>query len=311
MKKKNFPFYPFAVLMVSLLLGSCASHQLPERTEEGSKLRITQGINGSSRPLMEELNTYTAVYALYSGMFIGLNLVEELSIAEKARIIRSLYREPDGSGVFARIRLRDYYERGDLHIYPTFFKQPSRHIHWQSDAIYSPITKSPMRGEGKILEKDAPLGNVQDMIFLKDGFAVRIFDILSSEAELEFRKNEAFLNLADMYIHDGRVDNDAQIIPLLEKAARQGDKNPRIPYVARLTEVQYFLYRGDYQRAYEEMIALLEETDLQDQFYRTLLKISYELYALCDFFDNSPNGPLREFEDFLSSPDQAWTKQLK
>lgn len=305
MKKIVMGSSMFLALLFFLATG--CSHLNYDRSRESEALRskesplnITLTDSSSSPPLFHEVNTYTAVHALYSGLLLPLELTETLSLPEKRRLFAGILRQGPNAQLSTEIEISGYFHTGELYLWPIYHQGPPRRLQWISNAVYSPIDHAALRERGALMPKDSALKNISDIIFLKDGYAVRISQIFSTQAESYYRSKRLHLNLADLYLHDGIPENDDRIPQLLRTSEDEYGDAPLEFLARRLTEVQFFLYEGMYQAAREELVRLYR--DYGEEFApaaKALHRFTYEEYALCSSLDQQSGENLVEYRDFL------------
>src|SRR6056297_920030 len=207
-----FPFVEILILLLPLLLPGCAGLKPREGTTPLNPPKVV--ISPDTRSFLGP-DSYSAAHSFYCGVVIPLDLTSFLPLSEKFKILKAAFSHGDGQGQSrpVDIRVPGYFTRGDLIIRSVYHPGPPR-MHWLTNAVYSPLTGGALRGRGEFLPEDIQPGNISDMVFLHEGFAVRITEIHTTERETLFQRRREYNNLADLYLHDGRLENDHTILPL-------------------------------------------------------------------------------------------------
>ena len=245
-----------------------------------------------------DLNAYSAVHALYTGLILPLELVEEMSLAAKYRLIRAMWSEKTGT-----IQIKGYFEEKDapLLIKTDFHTEFPPLLEWKSNAIYSPITKAPLRGCGAFLDPDnssEAMVNVTGTILLIDTRAVRLCELFSKAREQQLKAEEARLHLAHLYLHDGRISNDHLIQTLLDDCARADTASGAQAAAIAMSQIQFNLYRSHYAAAEGRLRALIQRKSELSPALRSLLRFTFEEYCLCRALDSQNSAYLIEYRQF-------------
>jgi len=245
------------------------------------------------------LNAYCAVHTVYSGLILPLELVHIMSLKSKYQLICALWRSGAQETSVERIEVSNYFEHGTLHIVPKFSSVTIPQLEWQSNAIYSPITKSPLKGRGEFLSREAlPLQNIHDTVFIIEENAVRQSELFSIRREQRLQQEGTALYLAQFYLHDGQSGNDHLIAPIIEKQLCSQQSSTAAKTVLSLSLVRFHLYHQNYSAAYQQLRCikpyLLDFTPALRQLYR----FTYEVYKLTQAFDLQTDSNLVEYTQF-------------
>jgi hypothetical protein len=222
-----------------------------------------------------------------------------MSLKAKYQLICALWKTCEQEASIERIEVSNYFEHGTLCIIPKFSSVTAPPLEWHSNAIYSPITKSPLKGRGEFLSLEAlPLQNIHDTVFLLEEHAVRQSELFSMQREQRLQKEGAALHLVQFYLHDGLSGNDHLIAPLLEKKLCDQQNSTAAKAVLSLSLVRFYLYHQDYNAAYRQLQSLrpylLDFTPALQQLYR----FTYEVYCLTHAFDLQNDSNLVEYTQF-------------
>lgn len=296
--KKNSKFIRFLPLLVIVFaLADCTG--FPRPLSEGGSIRDPVQDSGPDFGLDSELdsglNPFSRVHAFYIDLLLPLDLVSGLSLVEKYGLLENLFGCTDPP-----LSIPGYFSRGDLLIRTDCHPDHPPHIRWTSNAVFSPIENGPLRGAGEFLPEDSKPGNIRGIIFMKGGFAVRIEDIYSRDAADYYLQRHHYNNLADLYLHDGIADNDALILPLLEKTDTEAS-NPETRFVAELTRIQYFLSRGRFDESKRRLDLLTHALPAADDVLRAFFRYTYEEYALARTIAAENENFLVEYDSFMKT----------
>ncbi len=242
------------------------------------------------------LNSYSAVHALYAGLILPLELVEEMSLAAKYRLIRAMWSENISS-----IQIHGYFEAKDapLLIKTAFHSGIPPLLEWQSNAIYSPITNAPLRGRGAFLDSEPDaMVNITGTIVLVDSQAVRLCELFSKTREEQLKAEDAQLHLAHLYLHDGRDSNDHLIQTLLNECDRANTASDNQAAALAMSQVQFDLYRSHYSAAARRLRDLTQRKAEISPALRSLLRCTYEEYCLSRVLDSQNSAYLIEYSQF-------------
>ncbi len=243
-----------------------------------------------------DLNIYSMVHSLYAGLILPLDLVDELSLPAKHRLITAVW-----ASSVEKITIDGYFEKKDapLLIEPHMRSGPPRMLEWRSNAVYHPLTKGPLRGQGEFLRGEAePMSNINGTVMLVDSRAVRLCSIFSRTREEQLLTEEAPLHLASLYLHDGRRDNDHLVPELLEEYRASGLQSPDQAAALELSRVQYELYSDNYSSAFQRLSKLTSRLPKLSATLRRLLRFTYEEYCLCRAIDLQNPAYLIEYAQF-------------
>ncbi len=293
-----FPFVEILILLLPPLFTGCAGLKPLERTT--TMTPPTAVISPDTRNFLRP-DSYSAAHSFYCGVLIPLDLTSFLPLSEKFRILKAVFSRGDGQerSRSVDIRVPGYFTRGDLIIRSVYHPEPPR-LHWLSNAVYSPLTGGALRGRGEFLSKDTQPGNISDMVFLHEGFAVRITEIHTVDRETLYQRKREYNNLADLYLHDGRPENDHTILPLLRQAFQEAP-SPLHRVVVELTGIQYLTSRGKYEEAKDRLRRLVPLLPTLQGELKNFFRYTYEEYALTRSLDEQNLEDLIEFKDFLYS----------
>lgn len=268
-------------------------------------VRATGGGDGTADfDYPQDLHSYSAVHSLYAGLILPLELAEEMSLPAKYRLIRAVW-----AGNNSRIEVDGYFEaQNDRLLIETGFRAEDPPLfEWRSNAIYSPLTEGPLRGRGEFLEpaakpgagdETASIANVAGTIILVDGRAVRLRELYSKTRAEQLEAEGAWLHLAHLYLHDGQIENDHLIQPLLDECARAGIASSDQAAALLLSQTQYDLYRANYRAALQRLTALKKRAGELSPPVRRLLRFTYEEYCLSRSLDSQNTAYLVEYKQF-------------
>lgn len=300
--KKNSRCIRFLPLLVLVFIfAGCTG--LPRPLSEGNPLQNTlrEPVKDSGPKALRDVwpnsgrYPFSRVHSFYIDLLLPLELIPDLSLTEKYDLIHELFGCADQP-----LSIPDYYSRGDLLIRSDCHPDHPPHILWTSNAVFSPIDKAPLRGTGEFLPEDSNPGNIRGIILMKDGFAVRLADIYSRDAAEYYLRNHSYNNLADLYLHDGIPDNDALILPLLEKADAAAP-NPGTRFVVELTRIQYFLSQGSFDESRRRLELLAHALPATDKALRAFYRYTYEEYALTRTMAAGKEDFLVEYDSFMKT----------
>jgi len=282
---------PFAVTMVVSVLGTaCLTVPLPETGPPHHFIEAEDIIVrpcAANQQYKSSLNVYTAVHALYAGMILPLELVDDMSLPAKYRLISAVWSIAEAS-CSGSIEIEGYFQKEDTPLCIVTGLQSGRPVmlEWRSNAIYSPLTKGPLRGRGEFLKAAAePMKNISGTVVLLQEQAVRLCDLYSKSREEHLQTEKAELHLAQLYLHDGRRDNDHLIQPLLEHSVRRESASPNQTAAVKLTATQYDLYRGNYASAARRLRELRDHRRELSPALQRVFRFTYEEYCLCRALD--------------------------
>ncbi len=280
---------------ILIIILGCASS--PSGSDRHSVAIFPQG---STATVGVSLNPYTAVHSLYSGLILPLELVDTINLDTKYKLIKSVWAISGKKNPVVRTELSGYFKDGPLLILPTYRHKEPQRLEWRSNAIYSPITKSPLRKKGKFLPpEDGSMRNIQDTIFLIEKRAVRLSELYSQQREERLKKEGATLHLVQLYMHDGQKENDHRIIPLLESRRGSALKDAVSKFVLDLSYVQYNLYTGHYKEAELLLKQIRSKLTTVPPALQRLYFFTYEEYCLTRAFDVQDTTYLVEYMQFL------------
>ncbi|MFW5711261.1 MAG: hypothetical protein ACOCZA_04860 [Spirochaetota bacterium] len=243
-----------------------------------------------------DLNIYSMVHSLYAGLILQLDLVDELSLPAKHRLITAVW-----SSAVEKILIDGYFEKeaAALILKPNLRTGPPRRLEWRSNAVYSPLTKGPLRGQGEFLSSEAkPMSNISETVMVVDSRAVRLCNLYSRSREEQLLAEKARLHLAHFYLHDGRRDNDHMIPGLLEGDRAKGVFSANQAAALELSRVQYELYSGKYSAALQRLSELCTHVTELSPPLRRLFRFTYEEYCLCRAIDLQNPAYLIEYSQF-------------
>jgi len=296
--------YPALILLTASILLfnlSClSSHNDPEEIRKGAHCKVDVFPSRTVLSPEPHLHAYSAVHSLYSGLILPLELVHIMSLKAKYQLICALWRTSKQETPVKQIEVSNYFEHGTLCIIPKFSSVTAPQLEWNSNAIYSPLTNSPLKGRGDFLSLEAlPLQNIHDTVFILEEHAVRQSELFSVQREQRLQKAGAALHLAQLYLHDGQLGNDHLIAPLLEKQLFGQKNRTTEKAILTLNLVRFHLYHQDYSAAYQQLKSLrpylLDFTPALQQLYR----FTYEVYCLTRAFDLQNDSNLIEYTQFI------------
>ena len=285
-------------LLLSTACLSAPSKQLGSQNDtpiRSADITVTPGSAVLACPV--DLNTYSMVHSLYAGLLLQLDLVDELSLRAKHRLIIAAWSSPVDT-----IIIDGYFEKQDapLLLKPRMRSEPPRILEWKSNAVYSPLTKGPLRGQGEFLRGEAePMSNIHGTVMFVDSRAVRLCSIYSKAREEQLLAEEASLHLASFYLHDGRRGNDHLVPELLEECRLAGIQSPDQAAAVELIRVQYDLYSENYTPAMQRLSELASGLLELSPTLRRLFRFTYEEYCLCRTIDLQNPAYLIEYSQFI------------
>lgn len=290
------------LLTASILLFnlSClSSHSNPKAMRKSAHCTVDVFPSSTALSPVNHLNPYCAVHTIYGGLILPLELVHSMSLKTKYQLICALWKTYKQESSVERIEVSNYFEHGTLCIIPKFSSVTTPQLEWHSNAIYSPLTKSPLKGRGEFLSQEAlPLQNIHDTVFILEENAVRQSELFSIRREQRLQKEGAALHLAYFYLHDGQSANDHLIAPLIKKQLRNKQNSTAAKAVLALSLVRFHLYHQDYNAAYQQLQSLrphlLDFTPALQQLYR----FTYEVYCLTLALDLQNDSNLVEYTQF-------------
>lgn len=246
------------------------------------------------------LNIYSAVHALYAGMILPLELLDDMSLPAKYRMIEAVWSAAEASRS-SSIEIEGYFQKADapLCIITGLHSDCPPMLEWRSNAIYSPLTKGPLRGRGEFLTAEAhPMENISGTVMLLDAQAVRLCDLYSESRVEHLQAEKADLHLAQLYLYDGRRENDHLIQPLLDRHVRRKSASPNQTAAVKLIYTQYDLYRADYASAARRLRELREHRRELSPVLQRVVRFTYEEYCLCRVLDVQEKQYLIEYTQF-------------
>ncbi|MDZ7795025.1 MAG: hypothetical protein U5P10_15425 [Spirochaetia bacterium] len=295
--------YPALILLTASILLfniSClSSYKGSKALRKSAHCKVDVFPSSTALNPVDHLNAYCAVHSLYSGLILPLELVHNMSLKSKYQLICALWKTCEQEAAVERIEVSNYFEHGTLCIIPKFSSVTAPQLEWHSNAIYSPITKSPLKGRGEFLSREAlPLQNIHDTIFILEEHAVRQPELFSVQREQRLQQEGAALHLAEFYIHDGQSGNDHLIAPLIKNQLRDQQNSTIEKAVLTLSLVRFHLYRQNYSAAYQQLQSLRPYISDFTPSLQQLYRFTYELYCLTHAFDLQNDSNLVEYTQF-------------
>ncbi len=302
--------YPALILLTTstLLFNlSClSSNSNPEDIQRSAYCTVDVFPSSTAVSPVNHLNAYCAVHSLYSGLILPLELVHTMSLKTKYQLICAIWKTCEQEVSVDKIEVSNYFEHGTLHIIPKFSSITTPLLEWHSNAIYSPITKSPLKGRGDFLSQEAlPLQNIHDTVFILEGHAVRQSELFSVQHEQRLQKEGAALHLAHFYLHDGQSGNDHLIAPLIKKQLQDQQNSSSAKAVVSLSLVRFHLYHQNYNAAYNQLESLRPYVVDFTPALQRLYRFTYEVYCLSHAFDLQNDSLLIEYTQFSQGVNQG------
>ena len=290
------------LLMATVLLfnlGCLSSHSHPETIRRKTYCNVDVIPSSISLSPVNHLNAYCAVHTVYSGLILPLELVHIMSLKSKYQLICALWGSCEQKTPVERIEVSNYFEHGTLSIVPKLSSATVSQLEWHSNAIYSPITNSPLKGRGEFLSREAlPLQNIHDTVFIIEENAVRQSELFSIRREQRLQQEGTALYLAQFYLHDGQSGNDHLIAPLIEKQLCSQQSSTAAKTVLSLSLVRFHLYHQNYSAAYQQLRCIKPYLSDFTPALRQLYRFTYEVYCLTHAFDLQNDSNLVEYTQF-------------
>lgn len=222
----------FAVLCMALLILASAGALADE-----DYLVVVDG--PESEVNRDGLHPYYFLHYFYLDVLLRLGLLDRFSLEEKAVMARRLFLNLSAEHP-VRLIVKDYEPGKDLQIaYRIMEKEKAGERALMMFTNYHG-EKRRLIGEEEWREAYARLYHLRHARMVPGEY------LFSREREVETKGDGN--NLADLYLFDDSVENDARIEPLLtEYIAREAEPAKR--YIGLLTFAQYHMVRGDFVRA--------------------------------------------------------------
>ncbi|MCF7915238.1 MAG: hypothetical protein K9L66_08730 [Spirochaetaceae bacterium] len=280
-------------------LGCLSTHSHPDTIRKSAYCSVDVMPSSISLSPVCHLNAYCAVHSLYSGLILPLELVHNMSLKSKYDLICALWGTSEQGTPVERIEVSNYFEHGTLYIVPKFSSVTPPQLEWHSNAIYSPITKSPLKGRGEFLSREAlPLQNIHDTVFILEENAVRQSELFSIQREQRLQQEGTALYLAQFYLHDGQSGNDHLIAPLIEEQLGSLQSGTAAKAVLSLSLVRFHLYHQNYSAAYQQLQRIEPYVSAFTPALQQLYRFTYEVYCLSYAFDLQSDSNLVEYTQF-------------
>lgn len=191
------------------------------------------------------VNLYLFIHYFSNRILQPLKLGRELSINDKVDIFKKvLFNVYPGNNITIKV---SNYSEGKPLIVAVKAYYPEKKNRWSFLFLTNYILKSQ-----RLAKSEADLGSTYaNLYFIYKDKLVKYQNVYSKEKELMLRSKKSLVNLADFYLFDEKIDNDAKAFSLLKKISKSG--KPGSKFYATLTLVQYFLIKGNVREAERQL----------------------------------------------------------
>ncbi len=240
----------------------------------------------------KQLNPFSAVSALYRGLFCRFHLLDSLSIQDKWTIIEAVYtitppiEGPDTEKRLVEMRIPGFYESGEpLIVAAGWFTGGQERVEWISNCIHSPLVNGPLLGRGAFIGNQGELYNYDDALYIRGGRVVRAADLMLLEnLDLSHAASAgiASVMLGQALLYGGSVpgEHPGTGEELSALAALWPGRRDNTVFAAVLVTAEWKMAAGSYGEAEELLEQLLRHLPAEEKARRKLVGNEKELLML-------------------------------
>jgi hypothetical protein len=240
----------------------------------------------------KSLNAFSAVSALYRGLFCRFHLVDSLSLQDKWKIIEAVYTVtppiagPEPEKRLVEMRITGFYESGDpLIVAAGWFTGGLERVEWISNCIHSPLVNGPLLGRGAFIGNQGELYNYDDALYIHGGRVVRAADLnLPEELDLSADASPgiAVVMMGQALLYGGRSPEEHRETEkeLFALAGLWPKRRDDAVFAAVLVTAEWEMASGRYGEAEEVLERLLRYLSAGEEARRNLVGSEKEILAL-------------------------------
>lgn len=275
------------LLVLAALLVSCASTARPTVTTE----RLEKG-QVSFRALVQPtgnipVKPFFAVSAL-NGLLESLDLLD-LPLATKKELLDRLFAKiayGPTDGALGELRVGGYFDGGSDLVMKLAVLTPGpqgrppradKVLVVQTNALWG---KADAEGNRSVLKAFGVFANLDSNVSevyltFADGRLVQMNHVFDQELDDAFQKNREnplnLVNMADTYLKDERLDNDAQVPAMLEQAYQSPQADASTKLVSRLNLALYWMSQNDLVQASSVLRQVQADTSPQRHQFASII----------------------------------------